>query len=55
MKPFRRTNQEVIMKILAIVILAGLAYCIFRFLLEVFKELAEMTAEAWHIGDIESQ
>ncbi|MDD2759674.1 MAG: hypothetical protein PHH11_05215 [Methylomonas sp.] len=43
------------MKLLILFLLAGIAYGIFRFIFGIFKELAEMTVEAWHSGDTESQ
>lgn len=39
------------MKLLTIIVLAGLAYYGARFLIGLLKELAEIAAEAWHSGE----
>ncbi len=39
------------MKIITMVILAGLAYGLFLFLRNVVSELTEIAAEAWHSGE----
>lgn len=39
------------MKIIATVILAGLAYGLGRFMIGLIKEFAEIIAEAWHAGE----
>ena len=39
------------MKIIAIVILAGLAFGLGRFMISLIKEVGEIIAEAWHTGE----
>lgn len=41
------------MKLIAIIVFAGLAYGGGRFLLGLLKELAEIASEAWHSGETE--
>lgn len=41
------------MKILSLLVLAGLAYGFVRFMFGTVKELAEIVAEAWHSGETE--
>lgn len=40
-------------KLLTLLVFAGLAYAGARLLLNVLKELAEIAAEAWHSGETE--
>ncbi len=41
------------MKLLTLLVFAGLAYAGARLLLNVLKELAEIASEAWHSGETE--
>lgn len=39
------------MKFLVVLMLAGLAYGVLRLAHNLIRELAEITAESWHVGD----